>query len=188
MSLDTLSTLNSETEKKDFSGGKSLAFVNYIIKRCQGDKGIKAALKRADNPSTEYQSWEILAGFRIDLDDDGQRLPYVIIAAAISRTEVEVNGKVRIGKAIAQAYPEGNKSDQAKSKLRRLLACDSLTEVARILRPLLRLIESRSSSRLDYARLLDELLWFGNDASRIRIKARWAQDFYGGSREEEGNG
>jgi CRISPR system Cascade subunit CasB len=187
MNIDTSIAPNPEAVKKGSSGGKSLAFVDYIIRRCHGDNGIKAALKRAENPSMEYQSWEILAGFRIDLEDDGQRLPYALVSSAIARTEVSSNGKTRIGKAIAKAYPDGNKSDQAKSRFRRLLACDSVPEVIRILRPLLKLIESRSNSRLDYAGLLDDLLWFGNDASRSRTKARWAKEFYGGSGEEDEN-
>jgi len=180
MNTDIVSPVKSPIEKNIFSGGKSLAFVNYIINRCQSDKGIKAALKRADNPATEYQSWEVLAGFRIDLEDDRQRLPYETIAAAIARTEVEKNGRLKIGQAIANSYSEGNRSDQAKSKLRRLLSCDSVPEAIRILRPILKLIESRSTSGLDYAALLNDLLWFGNDASRTRIKACWAQGFYGG--------
>ena len=184
MNSDRISTVESPIRENVFSGGKSLAFVNYIIQRCQSDNGIKAALKRADNPATEYQSWDVLAGFRIDLEDDRQRLPYEMIAAAIARTEIKKNGTIKIGQAIAHCYPEENRSDQAKSKLRRLLACNSVPEMLGILRPLFRLIESRSGARLDYAGLLDDLLWFGNDSSRTRIKARWAQGFYGGTVEE----
>jgi len=166
-------------EKNGRPMGKSFGFVDYIIKRCSTDKGVQAVLKRADNPNTEYQSWEILAGFKVDLEDELKRLPYGTIAAAIARTESKRNGILKIGQAIALSYREGNQDDQAKMKLRRLLACDSVTEVVRILRPTLRLIESRSVSGLDYATLLDDLLWFGNDASQTRIKSRWAQGFYG---------
>jgi CRISPR system Cascade subunit CasB len=63
--------------------------------------------------------------------------------------------------------------------LRRLLACDSVPDACRILRPLLSLIESRGISGLDYAGLLNDLLWFSHDDSQTRIKARWAQKFYG---------
>jgi CRISPR system Cascade subunit CasB len=165
---------------------KGLAFVDYIINRCQADNGLRAALKRADNPATEYQSWEVLAGFNIDLEHENQRLPYATIAAAVARSKVEKNGTSKIGFAIAHGYEDGNASDQAKAKLRRLLACDSVAEACRILRPLFSLIEARGNIVLDYASLLDDLLWFSHDDSRTRIKARWAQGFYG-KRVEGGN-
>lgn len=165
---------------------KSLSFVDYIIKRCQADKGVRAALRRADNPATEYQSWDILAGFNIDLEYENQRLPYATIAAAIAREEADRNGMLGIGSGIARCYEDGNASDQAKAKLRRLLACDNVPEVCRIVRPLFSLMASRGTTRLNYAQILDDLLWFGWEESQNRIKARWAQDFYGRS-EQGGN-
>lgn len=175
MSIDT----EQQTPKAVSPRGKRLAFVDYIINRCQSNNGLRAALKRADNPNTEYQSWEVLAGFNIDLEHENQRLPYATVAAAIARSKAERNGASKIGQAIAHCYEDGNASDQAKAKLRRLLACDSVPEACRILRPLLSLIESKGNVALDYASLLDDLLWFGHDESQLRIKARWAQDFYG---------
>lgn len=170
-----------QAPKTDTPRGKPQAFVDYIISRCQADNGLRAALKRADNPATEYQSWEVLAGFKINLEYENQRLPYATIAAAVARTKVEKNGAAKIGSAIARCYEDGNASDQAKAKLRRLLACDSVSEACRILRPLFSLIEARGNMVLDYASLLDDLLWFSHDDSQLRIKARWAQDFYGKS-------
>jgi len=175
MSIDTKHSML----KTDAPRRKSLAFVDYIINRCQSSNGLRAALKRADNPATEYQSWEVLAGFQIDLEYENQRMPYATLAAAIARAKVEKNGSAKIGSAIARCYEDGNVSDQAKAKLRRLLSCDAVPEVCRILRPLLSLIESKGNSALDYASLLDDLLWFGREESQLRIKARWAQEFYG---------
>lgn len=175
MSIDT----KDPSQKTGLLHNKSMAFVDYIINRCQADNGLRAALKRADNPATEYQSWEVLAGFHINLEHENQRLPYATIAAVIARSKVEKNGAAKIGQAIARCYEDGNASDQAKAKLRRLLACDSVPEACRILRPLFSLIESKSNIIPDYASLLNDLLRFGHEDSRTRIKARWAQDFYG---------
>ena len=175
MSIDT----KDSSQKTDSPRGKSLAFVDYIINRCQADNGLRAALKRADNPATEYQSWDVLAGFRVNLEYENQRLPHAAIAAAIARAKIEKNGALKIGQAIARCYEDGNASDQAKAKLRRLLACDSVPEACRILRPLFSLIESKGKTALDYANLLSDLLRFGHEDSRAYIKARWAQDFYG---------
>lgn len=166
---------------------RSQKFVDYIIQRIKNNKGDAAALRRADNPSTEYQSWEILAGFNIKLDSENERLPFATIAADLARTKVEANGKTLIGQAIARSYEDGNQSDQAKAKLRRLLACDTTVEACRILRPLLTLAESKGVAPLNYAALLDDLLWFSHDESRQKIKSRWAQNFYGKQVEEGGD-
>lgn len=157
--------------------GKSEAFVQFTVEQCQQNKGLAAALKRADNPATEYQCWEHLAAFHIDLEKDYQRLPYATIAAAIAKTKAERNGNIGIGRAIAMCHEDGNNSDQAKAKLRRLLACESVDETCRILRPLFSLIEARASVNLNYAQLLTDLLNFHNNNQRV--KTRWAQDFYG---------
>jgi len=175
-----MSSENKHTPKTAYSPrSKCRAFVDYIINRCQSDSGLRAALKRADNPATEYQSWEVLSVFQVNLEYENQRLPYASISAAIARAKVEENGSTKIGQAIARCYEDGNANDQAKAKLRRLLACDTVPEVCRILRPLFSLIEFKSNIVLDYASLLDDLLWFSNDDSLNRIKARWAQGFYG---------
>lgn len=164
--------MSSEASKP----GKSEAFVTFTVEQCQQNKGLAAALKRADNPATEYQCWEHLAAFHIDLEKAYQRLPYAAIAAAIAKAKVEHNGNIGIGLAIALCYEDGNNSDQAKAKLRRLLACESVEEVCRILRPLLSLIDSKAGVTLNYTQLLSELLKFHWDNQRV--KTRWAQDFY----------
>src|SRR5690606_19465442 len=107
-------------------------FVSSVIHRCQQDKGLAARLRRADNPATEYQSWELLASLGIDLEKDYQRLPFVTVAAAIAKSKVANNGSLTLGRAIATCYDndsDGRESNQAKARLRRLLACDDLPEV-----------------------------------------------------------
>ncbi|WP_036082592.1 type I-E CRISPR-associated protein Cse2/CasB [Leptospirillum ferriphilum] len=164
---------------------RNLAFVDYIVRRCEANNGIRAGLKRADNPNTEYQGWDVLAGFGIDLTNESERLSHAIIGADIARTKASGNGPFGIGRAIARCYTEGNKDDQAKSRLRRLLACDSLREAILVLRQVFRLIESRGAGTLNYASLLGELRWFNHEDSRNRTKVRWAQEFYGRSNEWE---
>ena len=165
--------MDSEKEKKS---GKEEAFVHYVIDLCVKDNGAAAALRRADNPATEYQSWEYLARFVIDLENSFERIPYATIAAAIARVQPEKNGTAGIGKAIAFCYDEKSDSDQAKAKLRRLLACDSTAEACRILRPLFSLIDSKAGTSIDYARLLSQLVWFSSNSNKI--KTQWASDFY----------
>lgn len=167
--------MNNPIEKPN----RSLVFVTYIIERIKIDKRMKAVLKRADNQATEYQCWEYLAAF-INLEKDYERLPYATIAAAIAKAEVTHNGYLGIGKAIASCYYDngGNESDQAKTKLRRLLACDSVKEVCRILRPIFSLMRAKNVVGLNFAELLQDLLRFKWEDSRQRIKTCWAQNFY----------
>lgn len=165
--------------------GREDSFVASVIVRCRDDKGLAARLRRADNPATEFQSWDFLAAWNIDLERNEQRLPFATVAAAIARAKVEANGALSLGQAIARCYEDGNQSDQAKTRLRRLLTCDDLPELCRVLRPVLTLIESRVAHPLDYARLLRQLRAFGratgSDSTQWlqRIKAQWAQEFYG---------
>ena len=174
-------------QKKPSYHERDLAFVNYIVRRCRSDNGVRAALRRADNPSIEYQSWDVLAGYGVNLESECERLSHGIVAADIARTETAGNGSVDLGRAIGRCYKEGNRDDQAKSKLRRLLACNSIGEVVLILRPVLRLIQSRGAGPLDYASLLANLRRFNQDASRSGSKLHWAQEFYGRRADEGGS-
>lgn len=153
-------------------------FVETVIDRCQKDKGVAARLRRADNPATEYQSWELLGWFGVDLEKDYERLPYVTVAAAIAKSKGGRNGNLKLGQAIAACYEDGRESNQAKIRLRRLLACDELAEACRILRPVLSLVNSKIAQPLDYTHLLRQLRFFGFESGH-RTKTQWAQEFYG---------
>lgn len=155
---------------------KHAAFIDYVFSRCEADKGMAARLKRADNPSTEYQSWELLGSFGVALEFKNVRLPYVTIAAAIAKSEAKANGALTLGVAIAQCFEEGAQSKQASVRLRRLLACSDTTELCQVLRPLISLIESRVEAPLNFERLLRQLTSFWHDPQKV--KATWAQEFY----------
>lgn len=161
---------------KDTLRDKSASFVDAVLKRCKKDKGYAARLRRADNPDTEYQCWETLAAFGVDLEKEYQRLPYATVAAAVAKNKSGKSGSLTLGRAIAQCYEDGNANDQAKAKIRRLLACQNITETCRILRPMLTLIESRIGRPLDYSRLLNQLLRFS--WYQQGVKSQWAQEFY----------
>lgn len=176
---------HAETQPVQNQGNVSRAerFVNYALERIKQDNGFAARLKRADNPATEYQSWEVLAEFGVDLQQVAQRLPYCIIGAALAKAQPATDGQLNFGAAIAACFDEGNQATQAKARLRRLLACTSIAETCRVLRPLLTLMASRGVVP-HYGQLLDQLLWFSGQGQE-RVRARWAQDFY--RRSEQSN-
>ena len=173
--MNTMQSLETATEKPQ--PGREERFVSGVIARCQQDKGLAASLRRADNPATEYQSWELLASFGIDLEREYERLPFVTVVAAIAKAKLTANGSSPLGRAIAASYDEGRDSSQAKARLRRLLACDDLAELCRILRPLFSLIDSKAGQPLDYLRLLKQLRRFSYGQQQ-QVKAEWAQEFY----------
>lgn len=167
----------STVEQDTSAPSRDERFVEAILQLCAKNKGLAARLRRADNPSTEYQSWEILGKLGIDLERDYQRLPHVTVAAAIAKSKAENNGRLTLGRGIANCYEDGRESNQAKTRLRRLLACDELSEACRILRPILTLIDSKVAQPLDFVRLLRQLRNFPFHSQSI--KAQWAQEFYG---------
>lgn len=170
--IETSPQATDDTKKKT----KEQLFVEFVIERCKQDKGFAARLRRADNPATEYQSWDILAPW-VNLDEAWQRLPYATVAAAIARSKVTENGKLGLGYAMANSYADrmatSDDNNPASVRLRRLFACDDVQEVCRIIRSILTLISSKIDQPLDYGQLLFELRYFGE-----KSKIRWAQDFY----------
>lgn len=163
-------------QKTTQKANKSKAFVSFVIERMRQDTGFGAVLRRADNPATEYQAWEHLASWCDDLEDARERHAFATVAAALARSKPERDGTLGIGRAIAESYREGkkdgNQSDSAKLKLRRLLACNSTEEACAILRPMLSFVSSKGP-KIDHGLLLNQLLYFGE-----RVKVRWASDFY----------
>ncbi|MDO9567372.1 MAG: type I-E CRISPR-associated protein Cse2/CasB [Candidatus Desulfaltia sp.] len=163
-----------ETAKVSKKPSRGTAFVAFVLKRLVQDTAFGAALRRADNPATEYQSWEYLASW-CDLDNTYERTCFATVAAGLAHAKQSIDTPSSIGSAIARSYKDGNQNDSAKRKLRRLLACDTSSDACQWVRPLLRLAESRGV-RVNFGRLLDDLLYFDFGP---RVKERWAIDFYG---------
>ena len=168
--------METKNNPKNYSRGNS--FVAFVLRRLAYDTAFGAALRRADNPATEYQSWEYMASW-CDLDNIFERTCFATVAASLARAKRSIDIPHSIGSAIARSYTDGNQDDSAKRKLRRLLACDTSLEACQWVRPLLRLAESRGV-HINYGRLLDDLLYFGP-----KVKERWAMDFYGRRKDKD---
>ena len=149
-------------------------FVARVLDQCAKDNGFAARLRRADNPDTEYQSYDILTACGVDIEKEYERLPFAVVGAALARLQSPGDGTASLGRALKSCFEDG---DQGDPRLRRLLACDRQDELCRILRPLLSLLASKSIQPLCHARLLREMLYFNGDAQRTKLG--WAKDFYG---------
>lgn len=157
-------------------GSHEKSFVEHVIKKAREDTGYAAMLRRGDNPGTDYYAYEALAQFKVNLQNDEERLPYALIGAAICRAKPQKDGTAGIGEALAKCYLENR--DQGNMRLRRLLACANVQEACRILRQILTLIQARQPELLSYARLLEDLCKFGKQSRSDKIKQIWAMDFY----------
>jgi CRISPR system Cascade subunit CasB len=158
--------------EKEQGRDRCQAFISHVISKMDTDKAIGARLRRADNPATEYQSWEYLVPFGVNLEHARERRAFGTVAAALAHAKPEADGKLGIGGAIAAAYDGDSENKQAIARLRRLLACTSSEEACDILRPLLRLVASRGAA-VSYTQLLRNLLCFSE-----RTREHWAQDFF----------
>ena len=69
---------------------KEEKFIDYVLERIGLDTGFGAALRRADNPATEYLSWEHIAQW-CDLDKDWERLPFTVIGASLANAKTLPN-------------------------------------------------------------------------------------------------
>ncbi|HOJ86256.1 MAG: type I-E CRISPR-associated protein Cse2/CasB [Elusimicrobiales bacterium] len=153
-------------------------FINFVINRSQKDSAFRAAFKKADNPNTEHEAWEYLCNFGFDIENDYERKPLLLIGSAIAKSKITKDGNLTLGKAIAKAYDnDKNKEGPAKTRLRRLLACQNIDEVCSVLRHILSLISSKQVP-LSYYDLLNDILFWNYQDKIERIKIKWAKDFY----------
>ena len=149
--------------------------VQSVFLRMKSDSAFRAALKRADNPAMEYQSWEYLADYGVQLDKDYVRLPYATVFAAMAKSGMESDGIYGLGQALCAAYDWDKESEPGRSKLRRIIACSDVAELCSVLRSVLQFIASKNVS-VCYQSLLDDLIHFGDGEW---VKSKWAQQFYG---------
>lgn len=171
-------------EEKKVTAEENL--LSSVFKRFATDTAFKAALKKADNPDTEYQSWEYLADYGVNLEYENARLPYTTVLSAAARSSRDADGSVPLGRALLLSYESDFENTAARSKLRRIIACDSIEDVCSVLRPVLRFIGSKNIA-VSYATLLRDLKYFSKETERT--KARWAEQFFGKTEStEEDNG
>ncbi len=166
------------------------SFVTYALQRCQNDTGYAAKLRKADNPDTASQAWDLLLNYGIDITREHDLRAFALIGAALSRSKANADGPKNLGGALKACLGKDEKPEESSIalRLRRILACSSQEELCLVLRPLLNLIAAKSESKnpLCFAQLLKEIHWFGYDEEETqRIKLRWAQDFYAPERKAE---
>ncbi|MBQ9219621.1 type I-E CRISPR-associated protein Cse2/CasB [Succinivibrio sp.] len=162
-------------EQNDFK----CRFVHYICQLCSEDKGNAANLRKADLTTLNAYVLSSLVKSGIDITKEYEFLPYSIVTAAIARSKDYKNGEVSFSKALASAEKYNDEKQRINDKrLRRLLACNDIKELALVLRPTLILIQSRLKENIDFEELLKDLCSFRFEDGRDRVKKKWAMQFY----------
>ena len=148
-------------------------FIKEVMSRCKTDTGYGATMRRADNPNLCSMAWEYLVPF-CDLSNSIERLSFSLVGAAIAREKPEQDGTENIGAALRNICKGDKDSMERESKrLRRVIACDNVTELIPVLHPILQYIQSKGGSSLSYETLLKDLLFW-----REETRIRWTKDFY----------
>lgn len=168
------------------------SFIRYVLSRCnkQKDKGFKARLRKAESETTEFQSWEVLANWGIDISDRKTRRAFGVLGACAANTGLSQDGRLSLGEGLRFIEKRKETSEQeldsstSAARLRRLISCKGSSELLAVLIPVLRLFASREIS-ICYSRVLQEVIDFDSESRRLDICARWAQDFYSKGRETE---
>lgn len=158
---------------------KNSSFVQFICNLCSQDKGLAAHFRRADMKTANPEVMTTLVRFGLDITKDSEFLPFCLVVAAISRDKKYVNGSCPFAKALGAAEKNNVTSDKKNdSRLRRLLACESLKDISLILRPIMMFVQSRQQECLNYVELLDDLCSFRYEDRRERVKRKWVVQFY----------
>lgn len=163
----------------------SESFVSYIVDVCKRDKGIRADLRRADSDALEWKAWQYIHVFLEDLEkDEKKRNILVLIASSIASDTNPQNGNKKFGQAIRLIYPPPKEYKQFPLRFARILSCDDIEELLLSMRPMIRLIASKGI-KLDFAALMDDLLWFLQKEKQSDVKARWMQQYLTGEKEDD---
>lgn len=171
------------TETVSKSKTRTELFVERVISRLKTDNGFRAAMTRADHEATAPQAWRFLLELgNADLENDSERQAFALVGAAMARERTEGNGTQSLGRALfcCKADPK-EADDSVERRLRRILACENRSELIAVLRQIIRYVQKAEKVRLDYERLLCDILYFSD-----RVKVQWAKDYYGkGSMDED---
>lgn len=165
---------------------RNKSFVDFICKQCSSDKGIAAHFRRADTTSCDPDVLSTLVRFGLDITKDSEFIPYNLVVASIARGKIYETGENSFVQLLSQVEKTNSeKGERDDSRLRRLLACENLKDLALIFRQVMSLIQSRSSSPINYSELLDDLCSFTYEEGRARVKRKWAVQFYKNVKKED---
>lgn len=139
------------------------------LQKSVDDRGNRAALRRYWSPATRYLAYPLLGQLGA-LRDDRK----TILAALYAEHPEHKSGQT-IGKAVLRLGERKDGEHPYDRHFRRLLACDSLDDLAKQLHRLVKRLQ-REGIPLDYSLLHKNLNFWANYHEQVKVD--WAADFW----------
>lgn len=178
--------IRSSDNIPEFDAGK---FVATVIARSGNDNRFKAVLRRAANGESP-DALGVLAGLGVNLKNPDDVLACSLVASCIVKDGIEYDGELDLGSALLQCAGNVDKenlengTNPCSYRIRRILACNSVSELCSVLLRVLPFIAEKSGN-LSYSKLLRAILKFGGCADEIRrkkgidhVRRIWASGFW----------
>jgi CRISPR type I-E-associated protein CasB/Cse2 len=144
-------------------------FLSRLRQLVDKDRGNRAALRRYWSPATRHQAYPILG--RLGALEDKRKS----ILAALYAEHAEHRAGQTVGKAALRLGDRKEGEHPYDRHFRRLLACDTLEDLAQQLHRLSKRLQ-REGIGLDYEELHKNLNYWSK--YREDVKVRWAADFW----------
>lgn len=164
------------SEKPDYEKVNA-DFIDHVARLCR-DRGARAELRRYWSPRTKHYAYPVLG--KLGAVGNKSREIVAALYAVHDRDGAPAHrvGGFSVGRAflkLAGGGPKATAHESTERHFRRLLACDTLDDLASQLHRLAKRLED-AGVPLDYAILLRDLrLWRGNADG---VKSSWAMHFW----------
>lgn len=148
-------------------------FIASMIERVKVDTACRAALRHADNATTESRAWQYILPF-CRLEVPIERKAFCLIGAAIARAVPDHDGPMSVGSAL-RSLCNGNSEEELSTelaRLRRLLACSEPSELPGLIRHVLRYLQTKNAP-VSYGQTLRDILYWSENT-----RIHWTKDFF----------
>jgi CRISPR type I-E-associated protein CasB/Cse2 len=138
------------------------------------DRGAMAALRKALIPEQRQGCFKYLPRLGCRFESEPEVLRFSIIAHFWGHYPQHSDTAGNLGQSM-RAIANGDMGHPFNKRFERLIAADSLEELAAQLKGVLSLLKSASAS-IDFDRLASDLFWFERNPSQL--KREWCGGFY----------
>lgn len=148
---------------------RAMGFMAYLS-RYKNDRGALANLRGGLSAARRQRAWPLLGGFNDAIGAIGNPVFEMVAAMWAGAPELDSPGIGNFGATLRRLAGD---LSSFEGRFKRLLTCDTREEAVEHVAPVVRAAQAKGV-KLDYTRLLSDLLWWGE-----RVKVEWAQAFWG---------